>query len=98
MYVGLLWPLADSVNTEKKYCKSNINLLKIPAGGRLTSWLLTSVVEEFKLGIAVLQIQPMVRQEQRPVFRLSRTELALTVRPNYHPVTLAEQKPSKVPL
>ena len=29
-----------------------------PTGGRLlTSWLLTSVVEELKLGIAVLQIQ-----------------------------------------
>ena len=39
-----------------KYCKSDGINLNIPTGGRLTSWLFTSVVKELKLGIQLVVV------------------------------------------
>ena len=45
--------------------KSNVKLLRIPTGGRLTSWLFTTVGEELKLEITV-QILLAVRTGIEP--------------------------------
>ena len=57
---------------------------RIPTGGRLTTWLFTSVGEELKRGIAVLQIQSVVRAGIEPGISDSKCGV-LTTRPRCLP-------------
>ena len=65
---GAQWaPVCANWGHKNKCCKSNINLLRIPTGGRLlTSWIFISVEEELKHGITASQIQLMVRAGIEP--------------------------------
>ena len=47
-----------------KCFKSNINLLTIPSGGRLTTWLITSVSKELKLSITMLILHLVVSERK----------------------------------
>ena len=61
--------------------KSNVKLLRIPTGGRLTSWLFTTVGEELKLETTVLwQILLVVRTGIEPG-KLDSKCGVLTIRP-----------------
>ena len=57
--------------------------LRIPTGGRLTSWLFTSEVEEMKLGIVVQQVQGGIE----PGLSDSKSS-ALTTRPRCLPICM----------
>ena len=46
--------------------------------GRLTSWLFTSMVKELKLGIAVLQIQLVVRAGIEPMISDAKSSILTT--------------------
>ena len=83
-FIGLS-PLGFS-DSMLRYNKSNINLLRIPTGGRLTSWIFTSMGKELKLGVTVLQIQRVVREGIEP--RKSDSKLGiLTTWPRCLPLT-----------
>ena len=59
----MIW---DTVNRERNSTNRTTHLLRIPADGRLTSGLFSSMVEELKLGVTVLQMKLVIREGMEP--------------------------------
>ena len=73
--------IGGTVNTETSI-ENLTNLLRTPTGGRLTSWLFTSVGKELKLWIAVLQFQLVFSAGIEPGTSDSKSGV-LTTRPHF---------------